>query len=129
MMQPFASTFEPGGVLGHLSRSSGTPSPSESRITCLGSGQPVASTGAPAGVLGHWSSPSYTPSWSESVGQPCASTVAPSGVLGQASSLSGTPSLSESLAGPPRWNTERPTVATACVAVVLVPKADFVLGT
>src|SRR2546427_12609476 len=101
---------------------SGTPSESASL------GQPLASTVAPAGVLGHLSSPSYTPSWSESVGQPCASTVAPSGVLGQASSLSGTPSLSESLAGPPRWNTERPTGATACGAAVLGPNADFVLG-
>src|SRR2546428_12651727 len=98
---------------------SGTPSESASL------GQPLASTVAPAGVLGHLSSPSYTPSWSESVGQPGASTVAPSGVLGQASSLSGTPSLSESLAGPPRWNTERPRVATACVAAPLRPNADL----
>src|SRR2546425_7918622 len=102
---------------------SGTPSESASL------GQPLASTVAPAGVLGHLSSPSYTPSWSESVGHPRRSTVAPSGVLGQASCLSGTPSLSESFAGPPRWNTERPTAATPCLAVVLVPKQDFVLGT
>src|SRR3989442_13632296 len=102
---------------------SGTPSESASP------GQPLASTVAPAGVLGHLSSPSYTPSWSESVGHPRWSTVAPSGVLGQASCLSGTPSLSEAFAGPPRGNTERPTVATPCVAAVLVPKADFGLGT
>src|SRR3989442_11277975 len=101
---------------------SGTPSESASL------GQPLASTVAPAGVLGHLSSPSYTPSWSESVGQPRTSTVAPSGGLGPASCLSGTPSLSESFAGPPRWNTQRPTVATACVAVGVVPKADFVRG-
>ena len=101
---------------------SGTPSESESV------GQPLASTVAPAGVLGHLSSPSYTPSLSESVGQPRASTVAPSGVLGQASFLSGMPSLSESCGGPPRWKTERPAVATKCVAVV-GPKADLVLGT
>src|SRR5439155_304651 len=67
MMQPFASTFEPAGVFGHLSRSSGTPSPSESRITWRGSGQPVVSTGVPAGVLGHLSRPSGTPSRSESI--------------------------------------------------------------
>src|SRR6476660_4349497 len=46
MMQPLASTALPAGVLGHLSRSSGTPSPSESLLT----GHPVASTAVPGGV-------------------------------------------------------------------------------
>src|SRR5207245_2560491 len=77
-----ALSVEPAGVLGHLSRSSGTPSPSESRISCRGSGQPAVSTGVPAGVLGHLSRPSGTPSKSESIGQPFASTSAPAGVLG-----------------------------------------------
>src|SRR6266705_1713208 len=73
---PVASTLDPGGVLGHLSMPSGTPSRSES------SGQPLASTTAPWGVFGHLSRPSGTPSPSESAGQPLASTVAPGGVLG-----------------------------------------------
>src|SRR5256886_10369373 len=62
--QPFASTRLPGGVPGHLSRSSGTPSPSES----LKRGHPVLSTSVPGGVLGHLSIPSGTPSLSESSG-------------------------------------------------------------
>src|SRR3989454_7367987 len=73
--QPTLSTSVPGGVLGHLSMPSGTPSPSESR------GQPFASTVAPGGVLGHWSIPSATPSTSESTGHPLASTWAPGGEL------------------------------------------------
>src|SRR3990172_7560142 len=50
LMQPLASTFEPGGVFGHLSSGSKTPSESESRMTSVGRGQPLASTRAPAGV-------------------------------------------------------------------------------
>src|SRR5437763_1562237 len=128
MMQPLASTLEPAGVLGHLSRSSGTPSPSESRISCRGSGQPAASTGVPAGVLAPLSRPSGTPAQSESTAQPSASTSAPAGVPRHWSTPSGTPSLSESCGGPPRWKTERPAVTTTCVAVV-DPTAYLVLGT
>src|SRR2546427_9198141 len=76
MMQPCASTLAPAGVCGHLSRVSGTPSPSSSpgwaRTTSFDTGHPVASTVVPAGVLGHLSSESGTPSPSESlpIGQP-----------------------------------------------------------
>src|SRR5438034_6887211 len=66
----------PLGVLGHLSRLSGTPSLS------LSAGQPVASTGVPGTVSGQRSIPSNTLSPSESEGQPFASTVAPAGVSG-----------------------------------------------
>src|SRR5712691_6487679 len=62
MMQPLASTFEPGGVFGHLSALSGTPSRSVSRTTSLvtgaagapgATGQPEVSTVVPSGVFGH----------------------------------------------------------------------------
>src|SRR5690242_2293290 len=79
--QPLASTLVPGGVPGHLSTLSGTPSPSASP-TVGASGHPVASTLVPGGVVGHLSRPSGTPSTSPSSGQPLASTVAPAGVAG-----------------------------------------------
>src|SRR3989475_12878635 len=47
--QPKASTREPGGVPGHLSLVSSTPSPSES----LKRWHPVLSTYVPSGVFGH----------------------------------------------------------------------------
>src|SRR6266581_592033 len=94
--QPKASTREPGGVPGHLSLVSSTPSPSES----LKRWQPTLSTSSPGGVLGHLSMPSGTPSLSESRGQPAESTVAPAGVLGQRSSPSATPSPSASAGQP-----------------------------
>src|SRR6266516_2562676 len=74
--QPKASTREPGGVPGHLSLLSSTPSPSES----LKRWHPVLSTSVPGGVFGHLSMPSGTPSLSESRGQPAGSTVAPVGI-------------------------------------------------
>src|SRR6185295_9684185 len=61
-LQPTVSTLSPRGVAGHLSRLSGTPSPSPS------SSQPDASTGAPAGVPGQRSILSVTPSPSLSAG-------------------------------------------------------------
>ena len=94
--QPFASTRLPGGVPGHLSLVSSTPSPSES----LKRWQPVLSTSVPGGVPGHLSIPSGTPSLSESSGQPAGSTVAPAGVLGHWSMPSGTPSPSASVGQP-----------------------------
>src|SRR3989449_8216960 len=98
MMQPCASTLAPAGVWGHLSRLSGTPSPSSSpgwaRTTSFDTGHPLASTLVPGGVLGHLSSASGTPSPSESlpIGQPVESTRVPAGVLGHWSMPSGTPS-------------------------------------
>src|SRR5881392_1677628 len=100
---PDASTRVPGGVLGHLSLVSSTPSPSES----LKRWQPTLSTSAPGGVLGHLSMPSGTPSTSESSGQPALSTIAPAGVLGHWSTPSTTPSPSAS-AGQPRASTVAP---------------------
>ena len=91
-VQPFASTFTPAGVSGHISLLSTTPSLSESLIA-----QPVASTLVPAGVLGHWSTLFRTPSLSSSMLQPFASTRTPAGVIGHWSLLSTTPSLSLSL--------------------------------
>src|SRR4249920_2238332 len=61
-LQPTVSTLSPRGVVGHLSRLSGTPSPSPS------SSQPTVSTGAPAGVPGQRSRLSVTPSPSLSTG-------------------------------------------------------------
>src|SRR5947207_2921913 len=69
--QPFASTRLPGGVPGHLSLVSSTPSPSES----LKRWQPVLSTSVPGGVPGHLSIPSGTPSLSESSGHPAGAAV------------------------------------------------------
>src|SRR5688572_8146613 len=60
--QPLESTSTPAGVFGQRSRSSGTPSPSESTTT----GQPNESTRVPNGVLGQRSWSSGTPSPSES---------------------------------------------------------------
>src|SRR5207302_10641932 len=102
--QPFAPTRLQGGVPGHFSRSSGTPSPSES----LKRGHPVLSTPVPGGVLGHLSIPSGTPSLSESSGHPAASTIAPVGVFGHWSIPSGTPSPSASV-GQPLASTCAPT--------------------
>src|SRR6267142_2788278 len=117
---PTSSTSAPGGVLGHLSRPSGTPSLSAS------AGQPLELTRAPTGVPGHWSSPSYTPSRSESDGQPRASVVAPTGVSGHASRRSGTPSWSASAGGPLRVKTDKPSEPTTWPAQS--PPANPVLG-
>src|SRR5688572_19078270 len=62
--QPVESTSVPAGVFGHWSRSSVTPSPSES----TGTGQPMESTRVPGGVFGQRSMSSVTPSPSLSAG-------------------------------------------------------------
>src|SRR6266480_2178395 len=111
----------PLGVLGHLSRLSGTPSLS------LSAGQPVASTGVPGTVSGQRSIPSNTLSPSESEGQPFASTVAPAGVSGHLSMPSQPPSWSESVGQPSLstspgrlrlsdWKKATPADPTKCVA-------------
>src|SRR2546425_381201 len=106
-MHPCASTLEPGGVLGHLSRSSGTPSPSASPgaaalTTSFWTGHPGASTTAPGGVLGPLSRSSGTPSPPASfgVGEPVAFAPAPGAGSGSWALRPGTPSPSVSTGHP-----------------------------
>src|SRR5437870_5061631 len=109
---PLASTRMPGGVPGHLSLESSTPSPSES----LKRWHPTLSTPTPCGVLGPLSMPSGTPAAPESKGQTLASAYAPAGGLRQAFGLAGTPSWSRAETTPPPVKRDSPSEPTTWLA-------------